>query len=251
MLAHGYVPPDCTLLEGVRQLAPGSILVADASGSRERAFWRPKRTNEIRDLESASQEFIKIFSAVVHDQLVSDVDVGVLQSGGIDSSLVSLVVPRSSNVPLFSVRFDERSHDESKLIDFVATASGRHVTYIDLPRGTDIVREFRAVVDAVDGQLSDSSALATHLLSQTTRSQVKVALSGDGGDEFFGGYPTYIATALAQRLRGWIPPLVWRLLARTSRAAARVSDARLSRLEKAYRFCHGLTELAPQFRTVG
>ncbi len=245
MLAHGYAPPERTLLEGVRQLAPGSILATSANGTRERRFWQPRRTHEIDNLQSATEEFVNTFSTVVREQLASDVDVGVLQSGGIDSSLVSMALPQARIVPLFSVRFAERSHDESALVDYVARASGRQVTYIDLAPGSDIVADFREVVDAVDGQLSDASALACHRLSEITRRHVKVALSGDGADEFFGGYPTYRATAMASGLRGWMPPRAWRLLARGMRAVARGSDERLSAPEKAYRFFHGLSQATP------
>lgn len=246
MLALGYPPPDRSLVEGIRQLAPGSVLVADAAGTEERRFWRPSRNGGgHRDLEAATEAFLGTFPQVVSDQLISDVPIGVLQSGGIDSSLVSLSLPAARDVPLFSVRFAEATHDESTLASSLARSKGRRIVWIDLPAGADAEQDFRAVVDAVDGQLADSSTLAVHRLCRVVREHVTVALSGDGGDEFFGGYPTYAATRLASRVAGLLPRGAWAWLAEQMQHWAGVRESRIPAQEKAYRFFAGLAEDVP------
>jgi asparagine synthase (glutamine-hydrolysing) len=246
MLAMGYPPPDRTLLEGVRQLSPGTILTIDADGMEEHQFWRPTRGPfPHRDPDEAAEAFLEVFARVVDEQLVSDVPVGVLQSGGIDSSLVSLSLPRDRDVPLFSVRFSEASHDESALAQSLARSGGREIVWVDLPMGADAEADLKAVVDAVDGQLADSSALAVYRLSGVVRRHVTVALSGDGGDEFFGGYPTYRATKLAHAVGGLMPSAVWMQLAQGLHGASGVSEARIPLQEKAYRFAAGLAQAEP------
>ncbi|MCR6629439.1 MAG: asparagine synthase (glutamine-hydrolyzing) [Magnetospirillum sp.] len=247
MLALGFPAPTRTLIDGIRQLAPGSVLVADGRETREHKFWQPRRAANLVDLETATDRFIETFSSVVSSQLVSDVPVGVMQSGGIDSSLVSMALPRGHDVPLFSVRFAESSHDESGLARRLAQASGRSLMWVDLPVDEDVERDFRAVVDAVDGQLADSSALATYALSRAIRDNVTVALSGDGGDEFFAGYPTYLATAMAAPAAPVLSrlPGLWGGMAALLHAVTKPSEARIPRSEKLYRFLAGLAHPVP------
>lgn len=246
MLAMGYPGPERTLLKGVRQLAPGTVLTVDAEEVHERRFWRPTRGPfRYRDADEAAEAFLGVFDDVVASQLVSDVPVGVLQSGGVDSSLVSLSLPKDRDVPLFSVRFSESSHDESVLAESLARSGGREIVWVDLPTGADAESDLRAVVDAVDGQLADSSTLAAYRLTRVVREHVTVALSGDGGDEFFGGYPTYRATALAQTVRDLLPSFAWMGVAHALQSASGVSEARIPPQEKAYRFAAGLAQPAP------
>ena len=99
MLGSGYTAPNRTLLEDVRQVDPGSVVSIDRSGVRQRRYWQPARRGEIKDLGLASERLVSTLREVVEDQLVSDVPVGVLQSGGIDSSLsLSLAADDSREV---------------------------------------------------------------------------------------------------------------------------------------------------------
>ncbi len=245
MLALGYVAPDNSLLEGVTQLAPGTCLVARGDDIHEHRFWRPqRRTKFTGDLDSAAEQVIGKLREVVADQIVSDVPLAVLQSGGIDSTLISACLPESRDVRLFSVRFSDRSHDESLLAETIAKRLKRPISFIDMGR-SDIVEDFRSAVDAVDGELADSSALATFQLARAVRGHATVALSGDGADEYFGGYPTYRASALARHVHRLPIRTALGHAGRIAQAFARPSNRRVSRGEMIVRLLDGLSSSAP------
>jgi asparagine synthase (glutamine-hydrolysing) len=244
LFALGYTDPDRSLISGVRQLEPGTALTIDASGSRQHRYWTPQRTPAIHSLDDAAECFTELFSTVVTDQLVSDVPVAVLQSGGIDSSLVSLTLPRTADVRLYTVRFPERSHDEAPLAQGLAAAAGRPITLLDL-QPASVEEDFRAVVGAVDGALADSSALPLFQLAREVRTRATVALSGDGADEFFGGYPTYRATALASTVRKALPAPLWRALAQQCARTGGIAQGRVGRAEMLSRLFYGMSSPVP------
>jgi len=133
----------------------------------------------------------------VERQLVSDVPLGVLLSGGIDSSIVTAAARRFGPVQTFSIAFDDPAYDESEHAAAVAKhLSTEHHVFRVTPNVIDDLPKLAAVFSVPFG---DSSALPTHYLSRETRKHVKVALSGDGGDELFGGYDRYRAMHLGQR----------------------------------------------------
>ncbi|MGG6894746.1 asparagine synthase (glutamine-hydrolyzing) [Rhizobium sp. BR 315] len=245
MLAVGYVAPDESLLSDVRQLSPGTCLVADRQGMRERRFWRPLRqVKSIGPLDSSADRIIETLRGVVSDQVVSDVPIAVLQSGGIDSTLISACLPEKCDVQLFSVRFADRSHDESELAGTIADRLGRPISFIDLARA-DIVQDFRCMVDAVDGALTDSSALATFQLARAVRRHATVALSGDGADEYFGGYPTYRTSAITDRLKPLLVHAALRGASRLVASMARPSDKRVGKGEILVRLLDGMASASP------
>lgn len=149
--------------------------------------------------------FSELWPSTVSGMLISEVPIGVLQSGGIDSSLVTAVACRSARVLAFVAGFAESSHDETTRAALVAREVGAGLIQVpvDVEEGAEAT--FRAMVHHLDGQLSDSSAFALYRLCAEIRRHVTVALSGDGADEFFAGYPTYGASLLARRLRPMVP----------------------------------------------
>jgi asparagine synthase (glutamine-hydrolysing) len=153
---------------------------------------------------------------------VSDVPVGVLLSGGVDSSLLAALAAEESSEPLrtFSIGFEERSFDELADARLVAKRYGtRHRELVLRP---DAALLLPALAEAFDEPFADSSALPTYLVSQLASSDVKVALSGEGGDELFGGYHTYAADLLAERVGGvarFARPLVERLPSSSRKAS--------------------------------
>lgn len=243
-MALGYPAPEASLLRGIRQLAPGSVMVISAHEIITHRFWQPTRTGNMIDREAALEEFLPLFRRVVQDQLVSDVPVGVLQSGGIDSSLVTLSLPKDIQAPLYCATFAEKSHDESETASALAKAAGRSLTLVPTVM-ENAEADFASVVHHSDGQLADSSALPTYLVCRAIGKAARVALSGDGGDEFFAGYQTYRAAQMAAWLKPLLPAHTWASLGYRLRGKAGVSEARIPPAEKLFRFLLGLSHEQP------
>jgi asparagine synthase (glutamine-hydrolysing) len=158
----------------------------------------------------------------VRAHLVSDVPVGVLLSGGIDSAALAALAAQESagQLSTFTIGFEERSFDESPDARLVAERYG--TDHHELVLRPDAALLLPALADAFDEPFADSSALPTYLVSRLAAGHVKVALSGEGGDELFGGYYTYAADLLADRARpfaGLVRPLVERLPSSSSKAS--------------------------------
>src|SRR5207245_9168521 len=164
----------------------------------------PAPASELRRDDEA--ELVEELRARLRDSvrahLVSDVPVGVLLSGGVDSAVLAALAALESREPLrtFTIGFEERSFDETADARLVAE---RYATdHHELVLRPDAALLLPALADAFDEPFADSSALPTYLVSQLAASDVKVALSGEGGDELFGGYYTYAADLLAARVGG-------------------------------------------------
>jgi asparagine synthase (glutamine-hydrolysing) len=225
-LAFNSIPAPLTIFRGTRKLPPGHLLVWEGGESRIERFSRPAPAPaaELRDGDEA--ELIEELRARLRDSvrahLVSDVPVGVLLSGGIDSSALAALAAEESSEPLrtFSIGFEERSFDELGDARLVAGRYGtRHRELVLRP---DAALLLPALAEAFDEPFADSSALPTYLVSQLAAGDVKVALSGEGGDELFGGYYTYVADLLALRAGGaarLARPLVERLPSSGARAS--------------------------------
>ncbi len=171
-------------------------------------------------------ELAEELRARLHDSvrahLVSDVPVGVLLSGGVDSALLAALAAQESSEPVrtFSIGFEERSFDE--LADARRVAERYGTDHRELVLRPDAALLLPALAEAFDEPFADSSALPTYLVSELAASEVKVALSGEGGDELFGGYYTYAADLLAARVGGLaalLRPVVERLPTSTAKAS--------------------------------
>jgi asparagine synthase (glutamine-hydrolysing) len=205
-LAFNSIPAPLTIFRGVRKLPAGHLLVWDGGEVRAERFARPAPAapSDVRADEEA--ELVEELRARIRDSvrahLVSDVPVGVLLSGGVDSSLLAALAAQETPEPLrtFSIGFEERSFDELGDARLVAEQYG--TDHHDLVLRPNAALLLPALADAFDEPFADSSALPTYLVSQLAASDVKVALSGEGGDELFGGYYTYAADLLAARVGG-------------------------------------------------
>jgi len=236
-LAFNSVPAPLTIFREVRKLPPGHILVWQEGRSELTRYARPAPVSaaDVRGDEEA--ELVEELRARLRDSvrahLVSDVPVGVLLSGGIDSATLAALAAEEMSEPLrtFSIGFEERSFDELGDARLVAQRYGtRHRELVLRP---DAALLLPALADAFDEPFADSSALPTYLVSQLAAEDVKVALSGEGGDELFGGYYTYAADLLAQRT-GWTTPLLRPLVERLPSSSARASfDYRAKRFVRA------------------
>lgn len=212
-LLIGYIPAPRTIYTGVSKLQPGHWLRTQGDGMVIREYFdagghhTPIIDPEYRGLPPAQQSRRLVEQAVAR-QLVSDVPLGCFLSGGIDSSIVAACMKRASaDVRTFAMGFDDPRYDESPWAARVAQHLGtRHETFHVTPAVADDLPKLAAVFGE---PFADSSALPTHYLSRETRKHVKVALSGDGGDELFGGYERYAALRLSERLNAM--PLLGRL----------------------------------------
>jgi asparagine synthase (glutamine-hydrolysing) len=151
----------------------------------------------------------------VRDQLVSDVPIGCFLSGGMDSSVIAAAMksamPASQRPLTFSIGFDDPRYDEREYAAQVASHLGTdHRAFVVRP---DAAADLPKIAAAFGEPFGDSSALPTYYLARETRKHVKVALSGDGGDELFGGYDRYRAMLLGRRLRTALTPLPWAAIA--------------------------------------
>jgi asparagine synthase (glutamine-hydrolysing) len=223
-LAFNSIPAPLTIFKEIRKLPPGHLLSWESGRVELRRFARPAPTEELREDEEAElvEELRSRLRDSVRAHLVSDVPVGVLLSGGVDSAFLAALAAEESSEPLrtFSIGFEERSFNE--LADARLVAERYGTQHRELVLRPDAALLLPALADAFDEPFADSSALPTYLVSQLAAADVKVALSGEGGDELFGGYYTYAADLLAARIGGFARlagPLVERLPTSTSRAS--------------------------------
>jgi asparagine synthase (glutamine-hydrolysing) len=189
-----YTHPPHTMVRGVRKLGPGELLVLRPDGAFDgpRRYVAPQVPEE--GPRPTAPELLCTLGDAVEAQLMSDVPLGVFLSGGLDSSVVAALATQRARVPLqaFCIAFEEASFDESAHARAVSRHLGiEHVEEVLSPAALlDVVEE---VLDALDEPLGDHSIVPTYLLCRLAARHVKVALGGDGADELFGGYPTYVA----------------------------------------------------------
>jgi asparagine synthase (glutamine-hydrolysing) len=222
--AHGQL----TLVEGVKMLPPGHYLewVRGRAGAPV-PYWRLSDSlvsSDLRRPRAMAEELWSRLDRAVERQLVSDVPVGVFLSGGIDSSCVAILAQRHHAKPLktFSIAFQDPTFDESGYARKVARAIGSE--HVEERLGAqNLIDVVDVALAALDQPLADPSYLPTFLVSRLASSHVKVVLGGDGGDELFGGYPTYRAHRYARlyqltpkALRGPLARFVSRLPDRDS-----------------------------------
>jgi asparagine synthase (glutamine-hydrolysing) len=238
-LASGHTTPDLSLVAGITQVPPGSVITIDRHGNAlTSSFWAPKRRPHIRNADEALEGLKSVLGTVCEEMLAADVPVGLLQSSGVDSALLAFTV--SGDVPSFTATFAERSHDETEGARRLAAASGHCWHAVPVDNANDLAEIFRRVALAVDGQLADSSCLAHYLLSQAVRRKVTVALAGDGADEFFAGYPTYKASRMANLIGSLVPRQLGLCLANTLAAHYGADESRLPWHDVLGRFVRGL-----------
>ena len=238
--AQGYPGPARSLIDGIVPLPPGSTLVADRNGWRVTNFWQPQRHTKVIGFEQALHDFERLWTEVVDDQLISDVPVALLLSGGIDSALIAEALPGRADLSAYTATFGLSAFDESGL----AATTAKHVKlrqkFVSVDTETDIEARFLDVVAKVDGQLADSSALAFYSLCQSAGKEVRVLLTGDGADEFFAGYETYRATRVATSVAPLLPASGMRFLSDVLFASAAASQAKIGTAEKLARLLAGM-----------
>jgi asparagine synthase (glutamine-hydrolysing) len=225
-LSFDYVPAPLSIYEGINKLTAAHTLTLENGQVEIERYWKLsyQKPERVPTEQEAAEHLRELLADSVRMRLVSDVPLGVLLSGGIDSSAVTALAVMASSeiVKTFSISFSERSFDESSYARAVSEHLGtdHHEERLRADQAADLVGEIGAWMDE---PFSDPSLVPTYLLSRFTRRHVTVALGGDGGDELFAGYPMYLGHRIANiysRLprvvrRGVIEPLVRMLPVKT------------------------------------
>lgn len=214
-LRHNYIPAPYSIHQGIFKLPPGTWLEL-RQGQRDldpRAYWSLAELAEHgasdpftgSDVE-AVDEVARLLGNSVAGQQVADVPLGALLSGGIDSTLITALMQAQSRQPVrtFTIGFDEKAYDEATHARAVAAHLGTQHTELRLSANDalDLIPQLPSIYDE---PFADPSQLPTHLVMRLARKHVTVALSGDAGDEFFGGYNRYFLGPQAWRRMGWMP----------------------------------------------
>ncbi len=248
LASRAYIPAPLSIFEGIYKLEPASILtLPEASwatplrappstglnpgGATLEHYWSYRDAvasgidDPIEDENEALEGLERVLAASIRGQSMADVPVGAFLSGGIDSSTVVALYQKYSPIPIrtFTIGFEEREFDEAPFARRFAEHLGTQHTehYVTAAEAQQVIPSLPAMFDE---PFADSSMIPTHLVSRLAREQVTVALSGDGGDELFGGYNRYFGTALlwswfskvprtvrtgAGRAFGKVPPGMW------------------------------------------
>lgn len=256
-LRYLYVPAPSTILSGVHKLLPGHLLslAGPQQESSPRPYWSVRSAAaagladplRLSDAE-ATDHLDATLREVIGLRMVADVPLGALLSGGVDSSLVVGVMQSLSTRPIrtFTIGFDSREHDETTAAQRVAGHLGTEHTALHVS-GAQALSVVPRLASMFDEPLADPSHIPTFLVSELARRNVTVALSGDGGDELFGGYNRYVhgASLIGNMLRaprflrsaaasllGVVPDSAWRMLAGGSAGIDAASDMRRLPAEK-------------------
>lgn len=215
LLRHNYIPAPHSIYQGIFKLPPGTWLEL-REGQRDaqpRAYWSLAEVAERGMAEpftgtdaEAVDELARLMATAVAGQQVADVPLGALLSGGIDSSLVASLMQAQSTrrVRTFTIGFDEKAYDEATHARAVAAHLGTEHTELRLS-ANDALGLIPQLPSMYDEPFADSSQLPTHLVMKLARQHVTVALSGDAGDEFFGGYNRYFLGPNTWRRIAWMP----------------------------------------------
>lgn len=219
-LRYGYNLPGYTAYREVRELLPGHTSRWNAQGGQltTQQYWQLQPGSFAGNRQDGAEQLREALVAAVRRRLVADVEVGAFLSGGVDSSLICAIVRRELGEPLktFTIGFDEAAFDERPFARLVAQVLGTE-HYEEVLAHWDEGALERLMLEHVGQPFADSSLLPTHLVSQVAARHVKVALSGDGGDELFCGYQRYQARTL-WRWYSRLPAPMRRMAEQTVRA---------------------------------
>jgi len=200
-LSFDYVPAPASIYKNIYKLPAAHLLTLENGEVKTRRYWNLSfhKNGNTPTIEKAAEELREIVSDAVRMRLVSDVPLGILLSGGVDSSTVAAFAVKHSSekVKTFSIGFEEDSFDESKFARQVAEhlKTEHYEDKLSVEKAADLISEIGLWLDE---PMSDGSLLPTFLLSRFVKKYVTVALGGDGGDEIFAGYPMYFGHKMAR-----------------------------------------------------
>jgi asparagine synthase (glutamine-hydrolysing) len=237
-LSLNYIPGPYTAVHGIRKLPPGSWLEWQNGRITTERYWSVRFNPSPISLGDAKEELDSLLRASIKEHLVSDVPLGVWSSGGLDSSaVVHYAASELPHLKTFSVSFQGRSFDESKWFREIAAKYGTDHHEFDLSPTLDLRSAIEDLAFHSDEPSADAGAVPVWFLSKMSREHVTVALSGEGADELFGGYNTYLADSYAAKLRA--TPAVLRRAALTAARLLPVSDEKIGFEYKVKRMLEG------------
>ncbi|MBN1249985.1 MAG: asparagine synthase (glutamine-hydrolyzing) [Anaerolineae bacterium] len=233
-----YIPSPRTIFQGIHKLPPAHRLVFEGSGLTVEPYWDVHLCEIPRDEAACAEVLAELIRDAVHLQLVSDVPVGALLSGGIDSSAVVAFMSEASSMPVqtFSIGFDDQTYNE---LPYARSVAAHFVTdHHEEVLQPDIASLSEKLVRHLDEPFADFSIFPTYLVSELASQSVKVVLSGDGGDEVFGGYETYVAQSMDRYYR-CLPAVLRRQTLPTLMDRVPPQPAKRGLINKAKRFVEG------------
>ena len=237
-LSFDYVPAPNSIYKGISKLPAAHIMTVENGEVKTRRYWNLtfSKNGHTPSLEKAASELRELLSDSVRMRLVADVPLGILLSGGVDSSAVAAFATQhaTETVKTFSIGFSEDSFDETRYARQVAVHLGtdHYEEILSVEKAGDLISEIGGWLDE---PLSDGSLIPTYLLARFVRKHVTVALGGDGGDEIFAGYPTYLGHKVAG-VYSFIPQIIRSRLIEPVVRSLPVSTKNLSFDYKAKRF---------------
>jgi asparagine synthase (glutamine-hydrolysing) len=202
-LFYEFIPSPHTIFNDANKIPSASYLIMDKKGMEVRRYWSPFNVEEKgKKLSEREIEYrlLELLRSSVKRRLMSDVPLGIFLSGGIDSSAITAFAQEEipGKVKTFSIGFEDPSFDESNYASLVSKFLGTE-HFEQRMTAKDLLDIIPHLPDILDEPMADASILPTYLLSKFTREYVTVALGGDGGDELFAGYPTYLAHKIARK----------------------------------------------------
>src|SRR5436305_13341130 len=204
-LRFRYTPSPLTIFRGIRKLAPGTMLILERGECREERWYNymPRPFSTRKNDKEATEELLELYRAAVKRHLLSDVPVGILLSGGLDSGLLlALMNEQGGPWPAYTIGYGETFQDD-ELADAAETASllgARHIT-VKLDQ-VEFERSLPKIVECLEEPIAASSIVPMYFVSQRARQDVKVALIGQGPDELFGGYKRHLGVHYGEWWRG-------------------------------------------------
>jgi len=250
-LSLTYIPAPQTIYDQIYKLEPGHFLEIDLHNFsiKKNKFWEIDLDTPVNltNYDKAKQELKKTLYNSVEKRMISDVPLGVFLSGGVDSTIVAAIMSDISPIPIktFSVGYSNPRYDESQRARLVANhiKSDHHEYTLDYD---EILHELDKIILNYDEPFADSSSLLTYFISKKTVNQVKVALTGDGGDEIFGGYNKYLIHSYGKLYHRMVPNGLNKMILKTfanSRLGNRDTKSPLTKIRKMLKSVGDITEI--------
>ncbi len=216
-LGYEYVPAPITMYKGINKLEAGHLLVVQDDEIKTRQYWEITFKPKDKDENYFIEKLIELLKDSIGKRLISDVPLGVFLSGGVDSSLLVALMSEVTRekIKTFSIGFEEQSYNELDEARQIAVKynTDHHERVLE----PDILKLIDKVTSYLDEPYADTSAIPVFLISNKTREKVKVALSGDGGDELFAGYDRYLASKV-DSIYSKLPAIVRERIVEASKA---------------------------------